>query len=314
MNEEVSCPHDRLFRGSMSHPEVALEFLQAHLDREILSKIDLRSISICPGTFVDEELKLSESDVLFKCLAGESKAYIYILAEHQSTQDALMPFRLLKYIIKIWDYHQVSLAKKDALPFPVIFPLVFYTGKGAYKGPKAIWDLCGKESELMQKIFTKPFHLVNVNDASEDELTSRKWAGTMEFFMRYQFRQHIEQEIGKIAENIEELLEENTSFVIRLLSYIMAINDKFRTTNEILSLVQSNLSKEAGGKIMGFAEKLREEGWEEGREEGWEEGKEEGKEEEKIIMAKKMLEANLTSSFIAKITELSLDQIEKLKK
>ena len=33
------------------------------------------------------------------------EAYIYLLLEHQSTPDRLMPFRMLKYICNIIDQH-----------------------------------------------------------------------------------------------------------------------------------------------------------------------------------------------------------------
>lgn len=244
---KITNPHDKLFRASMSHPEVARDFLQEHLTPEILSKIDLSKIAICPGTFVDEDLKLSESDVLFECMVEGEKGFIYILAEHQSTQDPLMPFRLLKYMVKIWDYFQADRKKKNALPFPVIFPLVFYTGSGLYKGPRAIWELCGKKAELMQKILKEPFHLIDLNLVPEERLTSRKWAGTMEFLLRHQFRRHIEQEIGKVAISFSQLfLEENKQFVLQLLSYIIRVDEEHRTVSELNDLIRSKLSQKAG--------------------------------------------------------------------
>ncbi len=43
--------------------------------------------------------------------------------------------------------------------------------------------------------------------------------------MRHRFRQHIGQELEKIAQNINRLmLEEKGQFVLRLLSYIMAVD------------------------------------------------------------------------------------------
>ncbi len=77
-------------------------------------------------------LKLLQSDVLFKALVSGEEAYFYILAEHQSKPDKLMPFRLIQYMTKIWDFVIKNKGNKSPLPLPVIVPMIFYTGKGKY--------------------------------------------------------------------------------------------------------------------------------------------------------------------------------------
>ena len=265
MKNDISNPHDKLFRASMQYPEVARDFLDTHLPADIKNKIDFKSIITCPNTFIDEELKLTQSDVLLKSNIEGKEGYIYILVEHQSKPDPFMPFRLLKYMIKIWDYHQSHAKQKNGLPFPAIFPMVFYAGKNTYNAPKAIWELCGDQSDLMHRIITQPFCLVDVNAASKNELIKRLWSGTMEFIMRQRFRQHISQEIEMIAENINRLLlEEKSQFVLQLLSYILAIDEEHHTANELIELMQSKLTPKAGDEIMSLAEILKEEGREEG--------------------------------------------------
>lgn len=294
----INNPHDKLFRASMQYPEVARDFLDAHLPIDIKSKIDFCSIIACPNTFIDEELKLTQSDVLLKSSIEGKEGYIYILAEHQSKPDPLMPFRLLKYMIKIWDYHQSRSKQKNGLPFPAIFPMVFYAGKNAYNAPKAIWELCGDQTDLMHRILNEPFCLVDVNVASENELTSRLWSGTMEFIMRHRFRQHISQEIGLIAENINQLiLEERNQYVLQLLSYILAIDEEHHSTFELIKMMKNKLTPKVGEEIMSLAEIL----------------KEEGRFEEKLNTAKRMLADGIDPAFVAKATQLPLDQVKKLK-
>lgn len=125
-------PHDRLFRAAMQYPQVAREFLDSHLPDEIKVKLDFSSITVCPNSFIDEELKLLQSDVLFKARVAGEEACFYTLVEHQSKPDKMMPFRLLKYMVKIWDSVIKTKGKKNPLPLPVIVPMVFYTGKGSY--------------------------------------------------------------------------------------------------------------------------------------------------------------------------------------
>ncbi len=54
-------------------------------------------------------------------------------------------------------------------------------------------------------------------------------------------------------------------------------------------------------------------GLENGKEEGMKEGIEEGTKSNRIIVAKKMLEKNININDISEITELSINEIEKLK-
>lgn len=61
-----------------------------------------------------------------------------------------------------------------------------------------------------------------------------------------------------------------------------------------------------------YEEKGRKKGLEEGLKEGLEQGKEEGKREEKIEIAKNLLQMNLDKEKIAQITNLTLEEIERL--
>ena len=56
----------------------------------------------------------------------------------------------------------------------------------------------------------------------------------------------------------------------------------------------------------------KEEGREEGREEGWKEGREEGIAKEKLTTAKRLLGMGLTQEQVAKGTDLSIEDIERL--
>jgi hypothetical protein len=167
--------------------------------------------------------------------------------------------------------------------------------------PKSIWELCGEQADLMHRILNEPFCLVDVNAATEKELTSRLWFGTMEFIMRHRFRQHISQEIGLIAENINHLLlEEKSQFVLQLLSYILEIDEEHHTTKELIALMQSHLTSKAGDEIMSLAELLNQE------------GRGEGAFTKACNIAKQLLKEGTDPIFVAKITELSLEQIKKL--
>jgi predicted transposase YdaD len=63
-----------------------------------------------PGSFVDEALRWRHSEVLFTAPLDGHDALLYVLIEHQSSDDPLMVFRMLRYVTRIWDQRLFSVA------------------------------------------------------------------------------------------------------------------------------------------------------------------------------------------------------------
>ena len=96
-------PHDSVFKSVFSQVEHAAGILRAVLPPELVKHIDFATLALCSGSFVDEALKERYTDLLFSALIGGRRALFYFLIEHQSTQDDLMGFRLLRYEVRIWE-------------------------------------------------------------------------------------------------------------------------------------------------------------------------------------------------------------------
>ncbi|CAM4394190.1 MAG: Recombination-promoting nuclease RpnD [Legionellaceae bacterium] len=104
--KKIPNPHDAFFKSLMTNKKVAREFFSQHLPETVVKAIDLSTLVLCSETYIDVSLKNSASDLLYSVNLKGEKAYIYILAEHQSSCDKLMPFRILKYTCAIMDKHQ----------------------------------------------------------------------------------------------------------------------------------------------------------------------------------------------------------------
>ena len=90
----------------MASAEVARDFVELHLPAEYRQLCDLSTLRLEPCTFVDQDLKQYACDALFsmKTVSGE-EGYIYCLAEHQSTENAFMAFRMLRYAVAAMQRH-----------------------------------------------------------------------------------------------------------------------------------------------------------------------------------------------------------------
>ncbi len=113
----------------MSDHRVANAFFEFHLPADIRKVINLDSLQLRKESFVDQQLKLAVTDMLYSVNFSGKNGYLYLLAEHQSTPDYWMPFRLLKYLVRIMEQH-LKETKSDYLP--IVYPLVFYHGQAAY--------------------------------------------------------------------------------------------------------------------------------------------------------------------------------------
>ena len=69
-DEDTFHAHDRLFRAGLSNPAAAAAFLIDRLPPEVAARIDWTTLKLEPGSFVDPDLRLSESDLLFSAEAA----------------------------------------------------------------------------------------------------------------------------------------------------------------------------------------------------------------------------------------------------
>ena len=95
-------PHDALFKAVFGRPEHAAALFREVLPNSVSDAIAWETLTPKPGSFVDPDLADRHSDLLFSVQLGDAQALVYMLLEHQSTNDLHMPLRLLDYCVKIW--------------------------------------------------------------------------------------------------------------------------------------------------------------------------------------------------------------------
>ncbi|TLF93572.1 Rpn family recombination-promoting nuclease/putative transposase [Nocardia cyriacigeorgica] len=138
-----SNPHDAYFRQVLARPENAESELRAALPATITARIDWATMALQPGTFVSEELRSRYSDLLYRARFAGRDAYIYLLIEHQSSNDRFMALRMLEYVVQIWNQHRREVQERrrherrgktrssaaDSEQLPPVIPLVVHSGE-----------------------------------------------------------------------------------------------------------------------------------------------------------------------------------------
>lgn len=123
---KIENPHDKLFKETLGHLEVAKSFLHHYVPSEIMNIVDEDTLYLEKDSFIDKDLKERFSDLLFSANIFDREGYIYFLFEHKSYTDKSIVFQLLKYMAEIWN---TRLLKENTEELPLIIPLVIYHGE-----------------------------------------------------------------------------------------------------------------------------------------------------------------------------------------
>jgi putative YhgA-like transposase/uncharacterized protein DUF4351 len=138
-------PHDSLFRFVFGKPVHAASELRAVLPAQLADRLDLAGLRAVNGSFVDEELTNRHCDVLMRTRLDGREAFVYVLIEHQSSPDRMMPLRMLRYVMRIWDRYLEEHPKSKRLP--MIVPLVVYQGSRRWTYPVELSELLDVDPE-----------------------------------------------------------------------------------------------------------------------------------------------------------------------
>lgn len=80
--------HDPLVKKFLTDLSAAREFVEIHLPPEIRDKCDLPSIEVVPSLYVEDNLKIHSSDIVYKMnllhklRKSNSCVYVYVLVKH----------------------------------------------------------------------------------------------------------------------------------------------------------------------------------------------------------------------------------------
>ena len=146
---------------------------------ELVELIDFSQLSQINRSFIPDNLREQESDLVFSVpLQSESETdelLIYILIEHQSTVDVTMGFRVLFYMVQIWDAQrrewESNNVPKSQGRFRPILPILFYTGEQRWSTPLTLNAIMDIPDLLSRFVPTFDTLFLGVKAADEARLT-----------------------------------------------------------------------------------------------------------------------------------------------
>lgn len=305
MSKNRLSSHDHYIKSVFTNPKIVREFFEAHLPLEIKEAIDFNLIEPQKESFINDKLKQQISDILFATKFNNEDGYVYLLIEHTSRVDKLLPLRLIKYMTAIIEQH---FKKTETTKLPIIVPLILYTGQKPYPYSMDLFDLYGVNKDLARKIMGRPTQLIDLSKASDEELKKYFWFGAAALIAKHIKDPDILPTLKVAIEQfrkIENLGEKQyiEEYIYVTLSYIVEAAE-IKDKEAFIETIRKGLTEINEEKIMTLAEQWKQEG----RQEGKQEGKQEGLRE----VARSMILEGIATETIVKVTGLSQEQVSEL--
>jgi predicted transposase/invertase (TIGR01784 family) len=278
----TATPHDAVFKQFLYHPDTARDFLDIYLPSTLRELCDLQTLKLESGSFIEDSLRASYSDVLWSLKTNEGDGYIYVVIEHQSSPDAHMAFRLMRYAMAAMQRHLDAGHKT----LPLVIPMLFYHGTLSPYPFSLCWLDEFDDPALARQLYSATFPLVDITVIPDDEIMQHRRIALLELMQK-----HIrKRDLMGLVEQLVSLLATgyaNDSQLKTLFNYMM----QFGNTPHVDKFIREVAHRvpQQKERLMTIAEVLQQE----------------AKQQEALRIAQMMLANGISHEIILKITGLS---------
>ncbi|HGJ5865687.1 Rpn family recombination-promoting nuclease/putative transposase [Arsenophonus nasoniae] len=289
-------PHDAIFKQFLSEKETAKDFFDIWLPDEIKALCNLDSLKVESGSFIDNEMKNYQSDILYSVSTNKGSGYIYVLIEAQSTPDKLIAWRLMRYSLAAMHKHLEQGNKQ----LPLVFPILFYCGEQSPHPYSTHWLDCFEDRKLAESIYTNPFKLADVTRLDDGEIMQHKRMALLELIQKHIRR----RDMTELLNEIVTLLSYNyytDNQVITLFNYLLQEGNAEKPMQLITKIAKQSEKHE--GALMNIAQGIRQEGLQQGLQKAL---------EEKHEIARQLLKNGVDKKIIQQSMGLSEEQLNTL--
>lgn len=279
---KITDPHDKFFKETFGDVAVAGDFLSNYLPVSVMKYIQIDTLVPQKGSFIDESLKETFSDLLFKADIAGQEGYICLLFEHKSYPDKGIALQVLRYMMDIWE----DKLNQEMGRLPIVIPLVIYHGSQNWYISSSLGGILNGYDELPEelKVYVPNFDylLYNLTGYSDADIKGMAQTRIGMTLLRDIFMPDTKKFLDSFVQAmsyLHELEDKQTGieYFETMIRYIMNGNPNLRKRDgkEILQEIEENYPK--GSEFaMTLADIWREEGKEKGLKEGLKEGLEKG--------------------------------------
>ena len=130
--DQVSKPYDTGYKDVLKNRRILLHMLRKYTDFAWAADIRESEIEFVDKEFSTDRFDTYESDLICRIRHGRQEVFLFLLMELQSRVDYTMPFRLLVYMVGMWEEYFRNVPEKERkhadFRLPIVVPVVLYNG------------------------------------------------------------------------------------------------------------------------------------------------------------------------------------------
>ena len=308
--KKVDNPHDKRFKELFSNKKSFLSLLRDCVKDDWVNNLDEDSLKKSEKSFILQDFSELEADIVYEASLDGKKVIFYILQELQSVVDFRMQYRLLLYIVEILRdfYNHSNIDERDNkdFKFPVVFPIVFYSGSGTWTVPLSLNQMFDGYERFGSHVLNFDYMLVDAKGFKENDLKALSSRLLAAVLLMEKSKNNIE-----FYDNIRKSLSDIKGFdteemrIFNLFIKIMDLAYGENRSKEIQVMLNKNEIEieEVDRMLCDLVENAQREK---------EELRANGKLEGMLEIAKAMLLEKLPIELIIRVTKLTKEQIEAI--
>jgi len=166
--------HDEGYKSILSVTANFLHFLKKYFAVSWVADISVNDIERIDKSFITQEYRRVDSDLIYKLRKGDADIYFYVLLELQSTVDYTMPFRLLRYMVELLNdvFQNIDEKVRTRKDFrlPAIVPIVLYDGDNKWTAAKSYKEYTKNYEIFGDNIIDFEYLLLDLNRIADSEI------------------------------------------------------------------------------------------------------------------------------------------------
>jgi predicted transposase/invertase (TIGR01784 family) len=288
--------HQNSYKLLFSHALMVEDLLKGFVREDWVTQLDFSTLEKVSESYVSDDIRDREDDIVWRVRWGESWIYIYLLLEFQSTVDHWMAVRMMTYVGLLYQDLIRTGKLTDRKKLPPVFPIVLYNGKKSWNAATDINELLEEVPGSLRRYQpSMPYLLLAERNFQDQELKP------LRNLVAALFRLEISQEPAHLAAVVENLLEwlkdpkqaslrrAFTVWFHRVLFADKPVPERIGPLNE-LGEVRVMLAERVQEWKKEWKQEALKEGRQEGHQEGHREGRLKGVHEGKSNMLRQLLE------------------------
>jgi predicted transposase/invertase (TIGR01784 family) len=291
--------HDKFFKITFGMKDSVRDYLIHFFKKEIVSQLDLDSLTPETTEFISPKMTAYFADVLWQCkLKNGEDINIAFLFEHKSYPEKYHHVQILRYMVEIWEN-----CIANNLPLTPIVPIIVYHGEAAwhYKPFESLFPNLPIEFKAFLPCFH--YHLTDLKDYSKDMLIHLEAGVLVNAFMmmkHYKDKDFLKNCVEYIFHGAENFWDDESKrkFKEALLVYFIKMSELRR--EDLVNFIEPKLIESLKKEAMSTWDNLIAEGKAQGIDLGI----------EKITIRQFQKEKSLVE--IADIVGLSIEKVKEI--